>query len=199
MIKSHEIKNVTDFNVADSVRREIKVLVTKTRYTVYPGKRNGSHSKYFAKHTINLLVHLAECHDNYWCIKAELCIIMCKLTVMYNCILPISNLLMIIELVGSCQIFNCMSSDPSGLGLGTRLVHSNAYTCMCVYVYNNNHCVYGQTVCIAFICVHVSTGACVHEFYTCMYTYIRGWMNMNFIKLILNNGYLSKWSIFIKW
>ena len=34
MIKSHEIKNVTDFNVADSVRRDIKVLVTKTRYTV---------------------------------------------------------------------------------------------------------------------------------------------------------------------
>ena len=28
------IKNVTDFNVADSVRRDIKVLVTKTRYTV---------------------------------------------------------------------------------------------------------------------------------------------------------------------
>ena len=35
MIKNHEIKNVTDFNVADSVRRDIKVLVTKTRYTVY--------------------------------------------------------------------------------------------------------------------------------------------------------------------
>ena len=35
VIKSHEIKNVTDFNVADSVRRDIKVLVTKTRYTVY--------------------------------------------------------------------------------------------------------------------------------------------------------------------
>ena len=34
MIKSHEMKNVTDFNVADSVRRDIKVLVTKTRYTV---------------------------------------------------------------------------------------------------------------------------------------------------------------------
>ena len=34
MIKSHEIKNVTDFNVADSVRRDIKVLMTKTRYTV---------------------------------------------------------------------------------------------------------------------------------------------------------------------
>ena len=34
MIESHEIKNVTDFNVADSVRRDIKVLVTKTRYTV---------------------------------------------------------------------------------------------------------------------------------------------------------------------
>ena len=33
MIKSHEIKNVTDFNVADSVRRDIKVLATKTRYT----------------------------------------------------------------------------------------------------------------------------------------------------------------------
>ena len=33
MIKSHEI-NVTDFNVADSVRRDIKVLATKTRYTV---------------------------------------------------------------------------------------------------------------------------------------------------------------------
>ena len=32
--KSHEIKNVTDFNVADSVRRDIKVLATKTRYTV---------------------------------------------------------------------------------------------------------------------------------------------------------------------
>ena len=32
--KSHEIKNVTDFNVVDSVRRDIKVLVTKTRYTV---------------------------------------------------------------------------------------------------------------------------------------------------------------------
>ena len=27
-------KNVTDFNVADSVRRDIKVLVTKTRYTI---------------------------------------------------------------------------------------------------------------------------------------------------------------------
>ena len=36
MIKSHEIKNVTDFNVADSVRHDIKVLVTKTRYTVNP-------------------------------------------------------------------------------------------------------------------------------------------------------------------
>ena len=35
MIKTHEIKNVTDFNVADSVRRDIKVLVTKTRYTVF--------------------------------------------------------------------------------------------------------------------------------------------------------------------
>ena len=34
MIKSHEIKNVTDFNVADSVRCDIKVLVTKTCYTV---------------------------------------------------------------------------------------------------------------------------------------------------------------------
>ena len=34
MIKSHEIKNVTDFNVADSVRRDIKVLITKTRYIV---------------------------------------------------------------------------------------------------------------------------------------------------------------------
>ena len=34
VIKSHEIKNVTDFNVADSVRRDIKVLATKTRYTV---------------------------------------------------------------------------------------------------------------------------------------------------------------------
>ena len=34
MIKSDEIKNVTDFNVADSVRHDIKVLVTKTRYTV---------------------------------------------------------------------------------------------------------------------------------------------------------------------
>ena len=34
MIKSPEIKNVTDFNVADSVRRDIKVLMTKTRYTV---------------------------------------------------------------------------------------------------------------------------------------------------------------------
>ena len=36
--KSHVIKsrdkNITDFNVADSVRRDIKVLVTKTRYTV---------------------------------------------------------------------------------------------------------------------------------------------------------------------
>ena len=28
------MKNVTDFNVADSVRRDIKVLVTKTSYTV---------------------------------------------------------------------------------------------------------------------------------------------------------------------
>ena len=28
------IKNVTDFNVVDSMRRDIKVLVTKTRYTV---------------------------------------------------------------------------------------------------------------------------------------------------------------------
>ena len=36
MIKSHEIKNVTDFNVADSVRHDIKVFVTKTYYTVYP-------------------------------------------------------------------------------------------------------------------------------------------------------------------
>ena len=27
--KSHEINNVTDFNVADSVRRDIKVLVTR--------------------------------------------------------------------------------------------------------------------------------------------------------------------------
>ena len=35
MIKSHEIKNVTDFNVADSVRRDIKVIATKTHYTVY--------------------------------------------------------------------------------------------------------------------------------------------------------------------
>ena len=34
MIKSLEIKNVTDFNVAASVRRDIKILVTKTRYTV---------------------------------------------------------------------------------------------------------------------------------------------------------------------
>ena len=34
-MKSHEIKNVTDFNVADSVRRDVKVLVTKTRYTVF--------------------------------------------------------------------------------------------------------------------------------------------------------------------
>ena len=33
--KSHEIKNVTDFNVVDSVRRDIEVLVTKTRYTVH--------------------------------------------------------------------------------------------------------------------------------------------------------------------
>ena len=31
MIKSHEIKNATDFNVVDSVRRDIKVLVTKVR------------------------------------------------------------------------------------------------------------------------------------------------------------------------
>ena len=28
------MKNVTDFNVVDSVRRDIKVLVTKTRYMV---------------------------------------------------------------------------------------------------------------------------------------------------------------------
>ena len=28
------MKNVTDFIVADSVRRDIKVLATKTRYTV---------------------------------------------------------------------------------------------------------------------------------------------------------------------
>ena len=33
MIKSRD-KNVTDFNVVDSVRHDIKVLVTKTRYTV---------------------------------------------------------------------------------------------------------------------------------------------------------------------
>ena len=32
--KKSQDKNVTDFNVADSVRRDIKVLVTKTRYTV---------------------------------------------------------------------------------------------------------------------------------------------------------------------
>ena len=34
MIKSHEIKNVMDFNVTDSVRCDIKVVVTKTGYTV---------------------------------------------------------------------------------------------------------------------------------------------------------------------
>ena len=34
-VKTHEIKNVTDFNVADSVRRDIKVLVTKTSYMVF--------------------------------------------------------------------------------------------------------------------------------------------------------------------
>ena len=33
MIKSRD-KNVTDFNVADYVRSDIKLLVTKTRYTV---------------------------------------------------------------------------------------------------------------------------------------------------------------------
>ena len=32
--KSHEIKNVTDFSAADSVRQDIKVLMTKTCYTV---------------------------------------------------------------------------------------------------------------------------------------------------------------------
>ena len=32
--KKSQDKNVMDFNVADSVRRNIKVLVTKTRYTV---------------------------------------------------------------------------------------------------------------------------------------------------------------------
>ena len=31
---SHKIKNVTDFNVADSVRHDIKALVTKPHYTV---------------------------------------------------------------------------------------------------------------------------------------------------------------------
>ena len=46
MIKSHEIKNVTDFNVADSVRRDIKVLVTKTRYTVVKQNRKTSNSTY---------------------------------------------------------------------------------------------------------------------------------------------------------
>ena len=35
MIKCHEIKNVTDFDVADSMRCDIKILVTKTRYTVF--------------------------------------------------------------------------------------------------------------------------------------------------------------------
>ena len=34
MIKSHEIRNVMDFNVADSMRRDIKILVTKTCYKV---------------------------------------------------------------------------------------------------------------------------------------------------------------------
>ena len=34
MIKSHEIKNVKDFNVVDSVRRDIKVLMTITHYMV---------------------------------------------------------------------------------------------------------------------------------------------------------------------
>ena len=32
--KTSRDKNVTDFNVADSLRCDIKVLVTKTRYTV---------------------------------------------------------------------------------------------------------------------------------------------------------------------
>ena len=31
---SHEIKIAMDFNAANSVRREIKVLTLKTRYTV---------------------------------------------------------------------------------------------------------------------------------------------------------------------
>ena len=45
MIKSHEIKNVMDFNVADSVRYDVKVLVTKTRYTVYAAKYYISNQK----------------------------------------------------------------------------------------------------------------------------------------------------------